>query len=103
LTTRGKRPLANCRSSAETGQRSAVETFAAFTPDNDPWKERDFGAFDHYDTTLTKGSEDGWAILGCFLDRVNRDEFDSLRCTSGFWDGRVRAFQVRHVASPAEK
>ena len=25
------------------------------------------------------GSEresDGWAILGCFLDRVNRDEFD---------------------------
>jgi len=46
-----------------------VETFDAFTPDNDPHKERDFGAFEHngskifwkidyYDTTLTKGSED---------------------------------------------
>jgi hypothetical protein len=46
-----------------------VETFEAFTPDNDPHKERDFGAFEHngerifwkidyYDTTLTKGSED---------------------------------------------
>lgn len=49
--------------------REKVETFAAFTPDNDPYGERDFGAFDHkgerifwkidyYDTTLTKGSED---------------------------------------------
>lgn len=27
--------------------REKVETFADFTPDNDPWKERDFGAFDH--------------------------------------------------------
>jgi hypothetical protein len=46
-----------------------VETFDAFTPDNNPYGERDFGAFDHngrkifwkidyYDTTLTKGSED---------------------------------------------
>jgi hypothetical protein len=46
-----------------------VETFDAFTPDNNPHKERDFGAFEHngkrifwkvdyYDTTLTKGSED---------------------------------------------
>jgi hypothetical protein len=46
-----------------------VETFDAFTPDNDPHKERDFGAFEHncnrifwkidyYDTSLTKGSED---------------------------------------------
>ena len=49
--------------------REKVETFTAFTPDNDPYGERDFGAFDHkgqrifwkidyYDTTLTKGSED---------------------------------------------
>ena len=49
--------------------REKVETFDAFTPDNDPHKERDFGAFQHngdrifwkidyYDTTLTKGSED---------------------------------------------
>ncbi len=49
--------------------REKVETFDAFTPDNDPHGERDFGAFDHdgerifwkidyYDTTLTKGSED---------------------------------------------
>jgi hypothetical protein len=49
--------------------REKVETFDAFTPDNDPHKERDFGAFDHngervfwkidyYDTTMTKGSED---------------------------------------------
>jgi len=49
--------------------REKVETFDAFTPDNDPHKERDFGAFEHngerifwkidyYDTTLSKGSED---------------------------------------------
>ena len=49
--------------------REKVETFSNFTPDNDPYGERDFGAFDHngrrifwkidyYDTTLTKGSED---------------------------------------------
>ena len=49
--------------------REKVELFNDFTPDNDPHKERDFGAFEHngerifwkidyYDTTLSKGSED---------------------------------------------
>ena len=49
--------------------REKVELFNLFTPDSDPYGERDFGAFDHagekifwkidyYDTTLTKGSED---------------------------------------------
>jgi len=49
--------------------REKVETFSDFTPDNDPYGERDFGAFDHngerilwkidyYDTTLTKASPD---------------------------------------------
>jgi hypothetical protein len=49
--------------------RERVETFDAFTPDNDPHGERDFGAFeyngnrifwkiDYYDRTLSKGSED---------------------------------------------
>ena len=49
--------------------REKVETFNVFTPDNDPYGERDFGAFEHngqrifwkidyYDTTLSKGSED---------------------------------------------
>lgn len=49
--------------------RQKVETFDTFTPDNDPHKERDFGAFEHngerifwkidyYDTTLSYGSED---------------------------------------------
>jgi hypothetical protein len=49
--------------------REKVETFNAFTPDNDPHGERDFGVFkhngshilwkiDYYDTTLTYGSED---------------------------------------------
>lgn len=49
--------------------RERVETFEDFTEDNDPYKERDFGAFEHkgkkifwkidyYDPTLTKGSED---------------------------------------------
>jgi Protein of unknown function (DUF3768) len=49
--------------------REKVETFDAFTADNDPYGERDFGAFEHngekifwkidyYDTTLSKGSED---------------------------------------------
>ena len=48
--------------------REKVETFADFTPGNDPHGERDFGAFEHdgqrifwkidyYDRTLTKGSE----------------------------------------------
>ena len=49
--------------------REKVETFNEFTSDNDPYGERDFGAFEHngeriywkidyYDKTLTKGSED---------------------------------------------
>jgi hypothetical protein len=38
--------------------REKVETFNDFTPGNDPHGERDFGAFEHYDTTVTKGSED---------------------------------------------
>ena len=49
--------------------REKVETFDAFTPDNDPHEEHDFGAFEHngerifwkidyYDTTMTRGSED---------------------------------------------
>jgi hypothetical protein len=49
--------------------REAVETFTAFTPDNDPHRERDFGALeirgrrvfwkiDYYDRTLEYGSED---------------------------------------------
>ena len=49
--------------------RKKVESFDDFTSGNDPYGERDFGAFDHngdrifwkidyYDTTLTTGSED---------------------------------------------
>jgi len=49
--------------------REKVEKFSAFTPDNDPYGERDFGAFEHngerifwkidyYDPTLSFGSED---------------------------------------------
>lgn len=49
--------------------REKVERFEAFTPDNDPYQEHDFGSFEHagerifwkidyYDRTLTKGSED---------------------------------------------
>jgi len=49
--------------------REKVETFDDFTPDNDPYREHDFGAFEHnsekifwkidyYDATLTYGSED---------------------------------------------
>ena len=49
--------------------RELVENFASFTPDNDPYGERDFGAFEHkrerifwkidyYNTTLTAASED---------------------------------------------
>ncbi len=48
---------------------SKIVTFTAFTPDNDPFREHDFGAVDHmgerifwkidyYDPTLTTGSED---------------------------------------------
>jgi Protein of unknown function (DUF3768) len=48
--------------------REKVERFDAFTPDNDPYGERDFGAFmhngekifwkiDYYDRALTYGSE----------------------------------------------
>jgi Protein of unknown function (DUF3768) len=32
--------------------REKVETFDAFTPDNDPHKERDFGAFMHNDDQI---------------------------------------------------
>jgi len=49
--------------------REKVETFDAFTEDNDPYGERDFGAFEHnghkvfwkidcYDLSMAKGSED---------------------------------------------
>jgi hypothetical protein len=49
--------------------RERVETFSDFTPDNDPYAEHDFGAFDHeemrifwkidyYDRALEGGSED---------------------------------------------
>ena len=49
--------------------REKVETFDAFTPDNDPYGEHDFGAFEHngtrifwkidyYDPMMTQGSED---------------------------------------------
>lgn len=49
--------------------RERVETFDAFTPDNDPYGERDFGAFeidgisifwkiDYYNRDLTGGSDD---------------------------------------------
>jgi hypothetical protein len=49
--------------------RERVELFDAFTPDNDPHQEHDFGSFDHagesivwkidyYDPTLIYGSED---------------------------------------------
>lgn len=49
--------------------REKVEIFDAFTADNDPHEERDFGSFthnghhilwkiDHYDRTMSKGSED---------------------------------------------
>lgn len=47
----------------------AIQTFDSFNPDNDPYGEHDFGAFnigvqkffwkiDYYDLTLTFGSED---------------------------------------------
>jgi hypothetical protein len=50
-------------------QPEKVETFDLFTQDNDPYGERDFGAFEHngarifwkidyYDLTMTNGSED---------------------------------------------
>jgi hypothetical protein len=49
--------------------RHAVETFNDFTPDNDPYGERDFGSFkfqnetifwkvDYYNRSLDAGSED---------------------------------------------
>ena len=49
--------------------REKVETFDVFSDDNNPYGERDFGAFDHngqrifwkidyYDRSMTKGSED---------------------------------------------
>jgi Protein of unknown function (DUF3768) len=49
--------------------REKVETFQAFTPDNDPHGERDFGAIEHngnrvfwkidyYDPSLTRHSDD---------------------------------------------
>jgi hypothetical protein len=56
-------------SADQSAIREKVETFDTFTPDNDPYGERDFGAFEHngerifwkidyYDRSITKGSED---------------------------------------------
>jgi hypothetical protein len=53
----------------QSGIREKVASFDDFTPGNNPYGERDFGAFDHngerifwkidyYDTTLTYASED---------------------------------------------
>lgn len=54
---------------AQSAIREKVETFNDFTPDNDPYGERDFGAFEHdgqrvfwkidyYAPDLMHGSED---------------------------------------------
>lgn len=56
-------------SAVQSRIRERVETFNEFTPDNDPYGERDFGGFeeagerifwkiDYYDRTLEYGSED---------------------------------------------
>lgn len=56
-------------SATQSAIRERVETFDAFTPDNDPYGERDFGGFeidgqrifwkiDYYNRALTGGSED---------------------------------------------
>ena len=66
VQTRG---IASLPPQDQSAIRQKVETFDAFTPDNDPHGERDFGAIkhngerifwkiDYYDRTLTKGSED---------------------------------------------
>jgi hypothetical protein len=55
--------------SDQSAIREKVERFDAFTHDNDPFQERDFGSLEHrgeriywkidyYDRSLTKGSED---------------------------------------------
>jgi hypothetical protein len=51
--------------------REKVETFNAFTADNNPWGERDMGSFEHagerifwkidyFDRTMQFGSEEPW-------------------------------------------
>ena len=66
IQTEGIRALP---STVQSAIREQVERFNTFTPDNDPFQEHDFGAFEHdgermvwkidyYDRTLTKGSED---------------------------------------------
>lgn len=66
VTTPGIRALPEADQSSI---REKVETFQAFTPDNDPHGEHDFGAFEHngdriywkidyYDPTLSYGSDD---------------------------------------------
>lgn len=48
--------------------REKVETFAAFTPDNDPHGERDFGAFNH------EGNRIFWKIDYYALDMMHGSE-----------------------------
>jgi Protein of unknown function (DUF3768) len=66
VTTPGIRALPEADQSAI---REKVEIFQAFTPENDPHGERDFGAFNHngsrvfwkidyYEPSLTRHSED---------------------------------------------
>lgn len=65
-----------------------VETFNAFSDDNDPWGERDFGAvevggtryfwkIDYYDRSLTAGSPDAAdpAITVRVLTLMRADEY----------------------------
>lgn len=67
VMTEGIRALPNA---SREEALSRVRSFDAFTPDNDPYGEHDFGSFDlpdagrvfwkidYYDRTMTRGSDD---------------------------------------------
>ena len=69
MLTRGVRDLAAASPLGDIAVYAKVQTFDAFTPDNDPYGEHDFGSFefagetcfwkiDYYDPSMEAGSED---------------------------------------------
>jgi len=78
---------------AQSALIEKVQTFNAFTEDNDPYQERDFGAFDHeglkifwkidyYDHTLTWGSVRVGLVVCLCVERVNHAPTVAHGCRS---------------------
>ena len=101
MVTRGVTALG---SQTQDAILQAVKGFSAFTPDNDPHGERDFGAFemegvgrvfwkiDYYNRTLDGGSEDP-------ADRTKTQRVLTIMLASEYHCGRRSAARARPTRS----